>query len=42
MKNGKTLEGSYCDDFFEDESVMVGYHIIKIAEIEKMELSPED
>lgn len=42
MKNGEQFEGSYCDDFFEDESVMIGYDTIKIADIEKMELSPKD
>lgn len=42
LKNGETLEGSYCDDFFEDESIMVGSNIIKIADIARMERSPED
>lgn len=42
MKNGEIVEGSYCDDFFEDESIMVGCNIIKIVDIEKMILSPKD
>ena len=42
LKNGKIIEGSYCDDFFEDESIMVGCNIIKIADIEKMLLSQKD
>ena len=42
LKNGEIIEGPYCDDFFEDESIRVGCNIIKIADIEKMVLSPKD
>lgn len=42
LKNGEIIEGSYCDDFFEDESIMVGCNIIKIADVEKMVLSSKD
>lgn len=46
--DGTTLEGLYNDDFYEDEAILIGLigspnvAIVKIDDIQKMELSPLD
>ena len=45
--DGTTLEGVYNDDFYEDESILIGLigpevAIVKIDDIQKMELSSMD
>ncbi len=44
MKDGCTIEGCYCDEFFEEASILIScmgndVKVIKIADIDKMELS---
>lgn len=38
MKDGSNRVGLFNDEFYEDSSVLVGCEVIKIADIEKMEL----
>ena len=46
--DGTTLEGLYNDDFYEDEEILISLidspnvAIVKIDDIQKMELSPLD
>lgn len=45
--DGRTLEGLYNDDFYEDEAILIGLigpevAIVKMSSIQKMELSPKD
>ena len=46
--DGTTLEGFYNDDFYEDEEILISLidspnvAIVKIDDIQKMELSPLD
>ena len=40
LKDGQTAEGVFCDEFFEDESILLGgmeVRIIKTADIARME-----
>jgi len=41
LKNGKEIIGYYNDEFYEDCSIFVNYEVIKIADIDKMELVEE-
>ena len=38
LKNGRQIVGTYNDEFFEDASVFVNYEVVKIDDIDKMEL----
>lgn len=47
LKNGNIVEGAFTDEFYEDEAILISpadnnICIIQIADIEKMELSPND
>lgn len=45
LKDSSVIEGCFNDEFFEDEAILVSgeeVNIIKISDIEKMELSPKD
>lgn len=41
LKNGMEIIGYYNDEFYEDCSIFVNYEVIKIADIDKMELVNE-
>lgn len=38
LKDGSERTGLYNDEFYEDSSILVSCEVIKIADIEKMEL----
>lgn len=38
LKNGRQIVGLYSDEFYEDASIFVNYEVIKIKDIDKMEL----
>ena len=47
LKDGNTVEGLFSDEFYEDKSILISpigndNHIIKIADIERLELSTQD
>lgn len=47
LKDGNTVEGLFSDEFYEDKSILISpigndIHIIKIADIERLELSTQD
>lgn len=41
FKDGSCCEGLFNDEFFEDSSILVSCEVIKIADIERMELLEE-
>ena len=41
LKNGKEIIGYYNDEFYEDCSIFVNYEVVKISDIETMELVRE-
>lgn len=41
LKNGQEIIGYYNDEFYEDCAIFVNYEIIKISDIETMELVEE-
>ena len=41
LKDGTELVGLYNDEFYEDCSIFVNYQIVKISDIETMELIEE-
>lgn len=41
LKNGKEIIGFYNDEFYEDCAIFVNYEVVKIADIETMELIEE-
>ena len=41
LKNGTVIVGLFNDEFFEDNSILVNCKVIKIKEIDKMELVKE-
>lgn len=41
LKDGSVRTGLFNDEFYEDASILVGCEVIKIVDVEKMEL-PED
>lgn len=38
FKDGSVQEGLFNDEFFEDSSILVGCEVVKIADIDRMEL----
>lgn len=38
LKNGKVIIGYFNDEFFEDNSILVDCEVIKIQDIDKIEL----
>lgn len=45
MRDGGAVEGVFCDEFFEDESVLVSGRkimIIRITDVERMEAAKND
>ena len=38
LKNGRQIVGIYNDEFFEDASIFVNCEVVKIDDIDKMEL----
>ena len=42
LKNGQQIVGSYNDEFYEDASVLVNCEVVKIEDIEKVELIGEE
>ena len=38
LKSGRQIVGTYNDEFFEDASIFVNYEVVKIDDIDKMEL----
>lgn len=40
-KDGSTRVGLFNDEFYEDSSILVGCEVVKIADIQKMELIDE-
>lgn len=47
LNDGSVIEGGYYDEFYEDEAILISeigndVKIIKISDIQKMELSPKD
>ena len=41
LKNGKEIIGYYNDEFYEDCAIFVNYEVVKIYDIETMELVEE-
>jgi len=41
LKDGTEIIGLYNDEFYEESSIFVDYNVIKITDIEKMELIEE-
>lgn len=41
LKNGTEIVGLYNDEFYEDCAIFVNYEVVKIADIETMELIEE-
>ena len=41
LKNGRQIVGLYNDEFFEDASILVNCEVVKIEDVEKMELTGE-
>lgn len=42
LKNGRQIVGLYNDEFYEDASILVNYEVVKIEDIEKVELIGEE
>lgn len=41
LKNGKEIIGYYNDEFYEESSIFVNYEVIKISDIDTMDLIEE-
>jgi len=41
LKNGKEIIGYYNDEFYEDCAIFVNYEVVKISDIDTMELVEE-
>lgn len=41
LKSGQQIVGLYNDEFYEDASILVDYEVVKIKDVEKMELIDE-
>jgi len=41
LKSGQQIVGLYNDEFYEEASILVDYEVVKIKDVEKMELIGE-